>query len=95
MSKRQEAIQEQVKSLIQTAFIFERPDGTRGVTLKSSPRRKGFTVNLTDLTPDEAKIVGDSVTEVLCTLISDEPEAREFVEEKLKVWDGTRKDDKK
>jgi len=93
MSKRQDAVQEMVKTLVQTAFIFERPDGSRGVVLKSSPRRKGFTQNLTDMTPEQAAVIGEAVTEVLCTFI--DPEAKEYVDSHCKSWDGTRKDDKK
>lgn len=92
MSKRQEAVAEQVKNLMQTAFIFERPDGSRGVVLKSSPRRKGFTVNLTDLTAEDAGVIGEAVAEVLTTMIH--PDAKEYVDSKCKTWDGSRKNDK-
>lgn len=92
MSKRQEAVAEQVKALMGTAFIFEYPDGKRGVVLKSSPRRKGFTVGLTELTEEDCMVLGEALTETLLTLIS--PEAAEWVDAKCKTWDGTRKDDK-
>ncbi len=89
MATKLEKVTEMVKMMVKTAFIFERPDGSRGVVLKSSPRRKGFTVNLTDLTAAEAKVIGEAVTEVLCTFIN--PKAADFVNGKVKVWDGERK----
>jgi len=89
MATKQDKVTELVKSMIKTAFIFERPDGSRGVVLKSSPRRKGFTVGLTDLTAADAKVIGESVTEVLQTLI--DPKAKEYVDSKVKTWDGERK----
>ena len=89
MATKAEKVRELVKSMVKTAFIFERPDGSRGVVLKSSPRRKGFTVGLTDLTAADAKVIGESVTEVLRTLIN--PKAKEFVDSKVKVWNGERK----
>jgi len=85
-----ERITEIVKPMLKTVFIFERPDGSRGVVLKSSPRRKGFTVNLTDLTKQDAQDLGAAVTETLLTLI--DPQAKDFVDGKCKSWDGERKD---
>ena len=78
-----------VAPMLKTVFIFERPDGTRGAVLKSSPRRKGFTVGLTDLTKQDAEDLGAAVTETLKTLIN--PKAKDFVEGKCKTWDGERK----
>ena len=89
-SNKTERVAELVEPMLKTVFIFERTDGSRGAVIKSSPRRKGFTVNLTDLTVEQAQDIGAAVTEVLCTLIH--PDAAEFVEAKCKPWDGQRKD---
>ena len=85
-------VQEQVKLMLASIFIFESPDGSRGAVIKSSPRRKGFTVGLTDLTPEGAAVIGEAVAEVLGTLIH--PDAQEWVDGKCKAWDGVRKDAK-
>ena len=88
MATQAELVQAQVEDILKTVFIFERADGTRGAVIKSSPRRKGFTQNLTDMTPAKAKVVGLAVTEVLNTLIH--PDAQEWVDKKCKPWDGKR-----
>jgi len=84
-----ERVQAILEPMMKTAFFFERPDGSRGVTIKSSPRRKGFTVNLDDLTAQEAEDIGAAVTEALKTAIH--PDAQEWVESRVKKWDGKRK----
>jgi len=80
-----------VKMFLTNLFVFERPDGTRGVILKTSPRRPSFTADLSALTPVECAAVGAAVTEVLTTISSDDPEVKTYLDERCKKFDGKRK----
>ena len=88
-AKAAEGIREKVKALFAGAFFFERSDGSLAVVVKSSPRRKGFTVNLTDLTADEAREVGQSVAEFL--LVFTTPEGVEYARGRAKKFEGYKK----
>jgi len=69
-----------------TMFCFQRADGTRAVTLKTSFRRGGFTVGLDDLTPEKAAGIAEGVRNVLEFLASGSEEAKQYFEKHMKVF---------